>query len=232
MGLSFLLALVAIFFIIERPIENNPSSQNEESEAVEKSPLSGNHSLEIKTAESNILWQGERTILTTHVNTGTLALVSGSFEVENGVPTEGEFMVDMNSLTLTSVHGVGPREGGGDMLLAHLKSSDFFDVENFSEASFVLTSAEKTEGDFVYTVKGDMTIKGITEEIVFPAEIYSREGNVIVDADLVLDRTRWDVSFGSENVFENLGDKVIADEFMLEIRLIAGIPVGEPEFGL
>ena len=224
-GLSFILALFAIFLIMERPVNNNKMYQEDKEDStsvVQESPVLGDYNVSIDTKKSTLTWQGQRTILTTNINIGTLQFSSGNMEIRDGELVGGEFIVDMNSFSLISVHGLGPREGGGDILLGHLLSSDFFNVEEYKEALFTITSSKRSESYAnEYVVTGDMTIKDFTNEITFPVRLFKQNGFIVAEASLTLDRTLWDIRFGSKTFFDNLGDQVIDDKFSLEISLVS-----------
>ena len=107
-----------------------------------------------------------------------------------------------------------------DKLVGHLKSDDFFGVETHPTATFVLKSAEKKSGN-EYTVKGDLTIKGITKSIEFPATVKVSGNTLEASAEVVIDRSKFDVKYGSGSFFDGLGDKMIYDDFTLDISLVA-----------
>ena len=99
-------------------------------------------------------------------------------------------------------------------LESHLKSEDFFGVDNYPEASLTIkTSVLKNDGN--YLVEGDITIKGITQPISFNISIQNKEGK----AKLIFDRTKHNVTYRSGNFFQNLGDKLIYDDIEIEAQL-------------
>ena len=123
--------------------------------------------------------------------------------------TGGEFVVDMTSLVTT--------DDLGDMkakLEGHLKSDDFFSVQNHPTAKLVFTKAESFN-DNSYTVTGNLTIKGITKPITLVVSVFTDKAT----ATAKIDRTKYDIKFRSGNFFENLGDKTIYDEFDLVVNL-------------
>ena len=109
-------------------------------------------------------------------------------------------------------------------LESHLKSDDFFSTEKYPKATFVATKVESKGGD-QYLVKGNLTIKGITNEIEFPATIQISSGQVAAKAKILVDRTKFDIKFRSGNFFENLGDKAIEDNFELNVDLVGSANV-------
>ncbi len=170
--------------------------------------------LAVNTKASTIVWTGSKVVGNSH--TGTLQLTSGSLDISNGKLKGGSFVVDMNSLTDTDLTGEwkGKLEG-------HLKSDDFFGVETYPTAEFKITKAKST-GDGSYDVTGDITIKGKTESISFTTSLTEAGGGYEAAATITVDRSKFDVRYGSGSFFDNLGDKAISDDFTLEVKLVTG----------
>ena len=139
---------------------------------------------------------------------GTIDLATGSLEFEDGQLIGGQFEVNMTTITVTDLSGRSKKS-----LEGHLKSDDFFGVEQFPTATMVITSVEKN--DTGYTVTGDFTIKGATHPVIFPMTVEENSAN----AEVKIDRSKYNVRYGSNSFFDNLGNKVIYDEFDLEISL-------------
>jgi polyisoprenoid-binding protein YceI len=106
-------------------------------------------------------------------------------------------------------------------LLNHLKSDDFFNVEKFPTAVLKIKNAKSVEGFTgpTYEITADLTIKGKTNEVKFPAMIQTKDGKTTATANITIDRTKWDIKYGSGKFFTGLGDKVINDEFKLDVAL-------------
>lgn len=159
----------------------------------------------VNIEESTIQWEGEKL---TGSHEGTISLKDGFFLMENGELVGGEFVADMSSIDVTDLEGDSRAK-----LMGHLKSDDFFGVETHETATFVMTTVAK-KGD-VYGVSGDLTIKGKTNPIAFDLKM---DGSTAT-TNLTIDRTKYDVRYGSGSFFDNLGDKTIYDEFNLAINL-------------
>ncbi len=106
-------------------------------------------------------------------------------------------------------------------LEGHLNSPDFFDVAGNPTASFEVTSANPVETGTEYTheLTGNMTIKGIAKQITFPAKVEAVEGGVKASSTFAIDRTQWEIKYGSGSFFEGLGDKAIKNEIELTLDL-------------
>jgi len=161
---------------------------------------------EVKTDASTVAWKAYKV---TGSHTGTIDLKSGALTFDGDKLTGGEFVVDMPTLVSTDLEG----ESKGK-LEGHLKSDDFFGVDNHGTSKLVFTSVSPS-GKNSYEVTGDLTIKGITKPVTFDVSIYGSKAT----ATLKVDRTNYDVKYGSGSFFENLGDKTIYDEFDLVVDL-------------
>lgn len=157
---------------------------------------------EIKTDQSKLVWKGYKFTGSHH---GTVDIKSGSLTFQDHKLIGGEFVVDMPTLVSLDAQG-----GMKTKLEGHLKSDDFFGVENHPTSTLVFTEVV-TSGKNSYDVKGDLTIKGKTNPIVFKISIYGGKAT----ASLKVDRSKYDVRYGSASFFDNLQDKVIYDEFDL-----------------
>ena len=157
---------------------------------------------EIKTENSKVVWKGYKV---TGSHEGIINLKSGSFNFEENVLAGGEFEIDMTTIVNTDMEGEykGKLEG-------HLKSDDFFGVENFPTAKLVFTSVN-VKGKNSYVVIGNLTIKGKSNPITFEISIYGNKAT----ASLKIDRTKYDIKYGSSSFFDDLKDKAIYDEFDL-----------------
>ncbi|MBT4153738.1 MAG: YceI family protein [Candidatus Magasanikbacteria bacterium] len=185
----------------------------------DQAPLTFTHAIVLN--ESSLTWAGEKIVGGAH--NGTVEFLSGGLYLEDGNIVGGEFEVDMNTITDLDL----TKEGSKLSLENHLKGTDFFDVENFPTAKVVITSAEPT-GEAppaaTHNIVADLTIKGVTNEITFPANItFDDEQGVIeysAEADMVLDRTKWNLTYGSGSFFKELGDGAIRDEMKLGFDLL------------
>ncbi len=161
----------------------------------------------IETSQSQITWTGREVSTSSHY--GTLDFVSGNFEISNGAIVNGEFIVDMTSINNQDMEGDSKAR-----LESHLKSDDFFSVESYPTAAISINSSELIS-DGKWNVSADLSIKGFTHPVNF--EMISSEDGW--SANLVFDRSKYDVRFRSGSFFENLGDKLIYDDIELSINL-------------
>lgn len=160
----------------------------------------------IDIKNSKIEWEGEKM---TGSHNGTIQLKEGFLLMENNELVGGEFIVDMTTIKVLDLTGEDKQK-----LEGHLSSDDFFGVKNHPTAKLVFKSVAK-KSNSVYGVSGDLTIKGKTNPIAFDLEMEKNEAEI----DLVIDRSKYDVRYGSGSFFDNLGDKTIYDDFELDIEL-------------
>ncbi len=172
---------------------------------------SGSYS--INTVESAVQWKGYKV---TGEHAGVINLKSGNLDFDDsGKLTGGTVVIDM-----TSIKPVGMDGKSGTKLEGHLKSADFFGVEMHPTAKLEITkvAAKGTPGD--YKVTANLSIKKTTKEIKFYANVSEENGTVKATADIKIDRTDFNVRYGSGNFFDGLGDKTIYDEFDLTVNLV------------
>lgn len=163
---------------------------------------------EINLNKSNVKWTGNK-IGGSH--NGEIKIKSGYFEFKGGDIVSGEVLMDMNSITDLDLKD----EGYNQKLIGHLKSDDFFGVEKFPTSMFKVTKASSFK-DGKTTLTGVLTIKGKSENI--SVDITKKEN--IYSAQLKVNRSKYDVRYGSKSFFDNLGDKVIDDIFILDIQIV------------
>jgi polyisoprenoid-binding protein YceI len=172
----------------------------------------------VDTKASTLTWLGKKV---TGQHTGTIGISSGELVGEGKSIKEGSFEIDLNSITVTDITD----PGSNAKLVSHLKADDFFAASKFPKAAFVISSISPKSGND-YTVKGKLTIKGKTNDIEFPATISNDGKQVTANAKIVVDRTKFDIRYGSKTFFENIGDKAISDEFELTLKLVANQQAG------
>jgi polyisoprenoid-binding protein YceI len=163
--------------------------------------------LSADTTKTQLLWLGEK-VLGQH--NGTIHLQSGWLNWQDNKILSGEFIIDMASLKESERN---------KMLEGHLKSDDFFGVAKFPTAKLVITgSTPFDKGSAVVT--GTLTIKDISNPLEFKATTQKKDDGVWFYANIVVDRTKYNIKYGSGSFFDNLGDKTIYDEFKLKVNLL------------
>ncbi|MGB0648368.1 MAG: YceI family protein [Bradymonadia bacterium] len=159
------------------------------------------HSDEIDTANSSFTWKATKV---TGGHEGQIFPSAGNIEVKDGAIQSGNVTMDMKTFTVTDIQGKWAAK-----LLGHLKSSDFFDVEKFPEATLTFGRIEAG------TARGQLTIKGKTNPVIFKV---TQTGNAYTGT-LTFDRTKFGMIYKSGNFFKDIGDKAIHDEVNLSFKV-------------
>lgn len=162
----------------------------------------------IDSKKSQINWVGEKV---TGKHTGTIDFKSGYLVLDKNALKGGSFTVDMTSIVVTDL---APGKGK-EKLEGHLKDEDFFGTDKFETAALDFKKIA-SKGKDVYTVTADLTIKGITNPVTFDIAL---KGNT-ASTKVMIDRTKFDIKYGSGSFFDNLGDKTINDQFELNVNLV------------
>lgn len=171
-------------------------------------------SLKVNVAKSELTWNGKKV---TGEHTGKIKMKEGVITLEDNKLIGGNFVADLGSMTNTDLTD----KDYNAKLIGHLKSDDFFSVEKHPTATFVVTKAVPTKTN-TYNVTGDLTIKGITKPITFPVTVIPTSNGVTASGTMVVDRSKYDIKYNSKSFFENLGDKMIYDDFTIDVKLVAG----------
>ncbi len=174
---------------------------------------------EIDVAASVIRWTGQNLF---NYHEGTLKLAAGALVLTQGKLGKGGFTIDMNSIACDDLADSTLNA----MLVAHLRTSDFFEVNEHPTASFIMTSAnpipDATEGLPNHTITGDLTIRGLTRELSFPAVIAAADADhVTAQAHVQFDRTQFGSRYGSGKFFAFLGKHVVNDLIHLHLKIVA-----------
>ena len=167
----------------------------------------------VSAQKSEVTWNGKKV---TGQHFGTISVNYGDLMVADGELVGGSFEIDMGSITVTDLEGDYKQK-----LEGHLKSDDFFGVETYPTAKFKITKVVSKGMPGEYKITGDLTIKSTTKPIKFDAKMMSEGNAVVAMADIVVDRSEYDVRYGSGSFFDNLGDKTIYDDFTLSVKIVS-----------
>lgn len=204
--------VIALFFVFSGRKSEAPVEESVVTEEAITVLIAGDYRL--NTEESFVSWEGE--YLTGLKEQGTVKLQSGNLTVSDGSIVGGEFVVDLNTIT---------SEPYIERLVNHLKSDDFFGVETYPTAKFVLKTFEPTTGDGSslgrYVIAGDMTIRDITLPISIIATVTEEDDTLIAKSSFALNRADWEIKYNSASFFSNLGDRVIRDAIVIGLDLKA-----------
>ncbi|MCU0392040.1 MAG: YceI family protein [Thermoflexibacter sp.] len=217
--INYLILMIALL-----PFSCQAPAKEENKNNTEASPLSsqvGNEKYVINTKESVITWKGSM-LISTDSHTGYVSLTKGELMLENGQLVGGAVEIDMNTIT-DEVHG------SDNGLVEHLKDADFFDVKKFPLSTIAITKFPSEKGE--HRVAGNLTIKGITRPVTFPAKMEVKNGIFKADGKLVINRTHWGIHYNSATLgfLDNLADKAISDSVKFHIKIVAKKPLSTAE---
>ena len=167
----------------------------------------------VDTKATSATWLGKKV---TGQHNGNINILKGSVITTHGSIIGGTIEFDMNSITCADLTDKGYNE----KLVGHLKSDDFFSTTKFPNATFEITKAILKSGND-FDVTGKLTIKGITNEITFPAAIKMDGSTIVTIAKIIVNRTKFEIKYGSASFFDKIGDKAINDDFELNVNVVA-----------
>jgi polyisoprenoid-binding protein YceI len=172
-------------------------------------PLSKPVSYTVDVEKSSLTWIGKKL---TGGHNGTIALQSGNLLFDGKKLSGGNFAIDMATIKDADK---------SERLEGHLKADDFFGVDKFATSTFVIKKV--TQSGNKLNVSGNLTIKGVTQAVSFPATLaWNTDGSVTATAEkIVVDRTKFGIKYRSKGMFPDIGDKMIYDDFELAVKLVA-----------
>jgi len=204
------LTIVAGAFLLASCVSNPEGKRAETSDNVEEAALSQTaHQLAVDTAQSSVHWTGRKVSGEHH---GDVKIKSGTLTVEGGKLVGGNFIIDLTTITNHDLDGEykGKLEG-------HLKSADFFDVDNHPEASFEITNVGEGAETGHVVISGNLTIRGVTKNITFDAQVQEATDTAVkATADFNIAREDWGVNYAGQ------ADDLISKEINFKVTLVAG----------
>jgi polyisoprenoid-binding protein YceI len=214
-----LLVLSAGLFLLTACQDDPKADQAQTGEAQTVNATTGN-SYKADLAQSRVEWTGTKPV---GQHRGTMKLQDGSLNVDNGAITGGKFVIDMKSMELIDEDTATNRKLGG-----HLKGEDFFQVDQHPTSTFEITGVksgvdqvageELIMKDATHMVTGNLTLKGITKSVTFPAKISVNDNSVTADANFNIDRTQWNIVYNND---KGLGDNFIRPTVNIVLHLVA-----------
>ncbi len=206
----FLLVTVLAFSLTSCKEDKSKKVETHHEKPVKKIATSG----EFKVLNSKMTWKGFKA---TSSHDGEITIKEGKLYVKDNKLVGGEFEIDMNSITNTDMAKDDPYN---KKLVDHLKNADFFDVQKYPKATFEITNVSVK--DEVSIIEGNLTIKGITKNISFPASVLVEKSGVTLLSDKIkIDRTDFGIKYKSGKFFKNLKDKLINDIFEVSFKISA-----------
>ncbi|MBL86598.1 MAG: lipid-binding protein [Winogradskyella sp.] len=191
-------------------------AEEAETKAAEEAAVAKSTAVTFKadTDRSTIVWKGFKP---TGSHEGTISIKEGNIAVNDKTVESGKFTIDMSTIVVTDIP---ESEEGNAKLQGHLSGPDFFDVKGFPTAEFEVTGLENKEGKTM--LSGNLTMKGETNNISFPVKTSFDEDMMTLKSEtFTIDRSKWNIKYGSKSFFDDLGDKFINDDIELTVNLVA-----------
>ena len=167
---------------------------------------------------STLGWEGKAV---THGHNGTIQFTGGDLLVKDNAVVGGTTTVDMKTIKATDIKDADTQT----KFVGHMSSDDFFGAEKNPTSTFKIVSITPIKGAAAdannATIVGDMTIKGTTNRLTFPAKVGVKNGVAAATGKVTVDRTKFGLKYGSKSFFDSIGDKAIYDEFTLDFNVIA-----------
>lgn len=167
----------------------------------------------IQKLSSTVNWTGKKVL---GLHTGSISIADGFIEIEDNLIKSGEIQIDMTSIVITDIEDKKTH----DDFLVHLKNADFFAVDKFKIAKLVISGSKQT-GNNKLKIDGILTIKDISHPVSFIASVEIFTDFLHSLGEIVIDRTMYNIRYGSGKFLQNLGNNLIYDDFVLQFKLIA-----------
>lgn len=212
-------AYFTLFLLSLMVVACGPSgTEIESSDAVAaENPVAATATFTVDTTASAVEWEGSKLVGGSHE--GIIPIESGSLTANGNELVGGVFVLDVTRLENRDLDG----EGKGK-LEGHLKSADFFDVEQHPTATFEITGVSPVSGqdEYNHEITGNLTLKGTSRSITIPAMITVENNQITASTpDFVIDRTEWGMQYGSGSIAGIAQDNIINDEVGLNLSLVA-----------
>lgn len=218
-------ALLALASCTDAP----ESDQAKTSEAQAAADATAGEAWKVDTAQSSLVWIGTKV---TGYHSGTVPVKAGSLTLRNDSLAAGRFTLDMTRMAVTGPEGSD--DAGNKKLLGHLQSPDFFDVAAHPDASFEITGVKPFSGTVqdtavtrqealsqyrvpnpTHTISGNLTIKGVSKNIEFPARVTLIGNQLEALAKFNIDRRQWNITYPGKP------DDLIRDDIHMGIAIRA-----------
>lgn len=210
----FLLAIFVLTACTQAPDAPKAKGSDPQPVASTTTPATATQATyKVDLAKSVVNWVGTKP---TSRHNGTINISDGSFNVDKGEIKTGSFTLDINSIAVTDLTGDKKAD-----LESHLKDADFFDAGKFPAAKFEITgitAQPSADKKYTHNVSGNMTIKDITKNISFPANIKVSDTEISAQSEFNILRTDFGMTYKSD---KSLGDKLINPEVNLALNITA-----------
>ena len=177
------------------------------------SPLTLGQKYIIDIKESVVTWKGSMLLASEEEHTGYVYISKGELMIEKGQLVGGTVEIDMNTIEYKD-------KTNKNTPVKHLKSPDFFDVEKFPISTITITRVASVSGKTI-KVTGNLTIKGVTRLVTFPAKMEVKDGILKANGKLIIDRTDWGIRYRSGKFYDIVADEIVSDDIEFYMNIVA-----------
>jgi polyisoprenoid-binding protein YceI len=205
---TYLILIIAPFFFgCGGPVKEEDKSNQS------ASSISLGQKYIIDTKESVLTWKGSMVFDFEEEHVGYVYISKGELMIEKDSLVGGTAEIDMKTIEYKD-------KESKNTPVKHLKSPDYFDVEKFPISTFSITKVAYA-GRGNIKVTGNLTIKGMTHPVTFPAKIKVKDGMAEANGKVVIDRTQWGIRYRSGKFYDNLADQAVSDNIEFLIKIVA-----------
>jgi polyisoprenoid-binding protein YceI len=209
---TYLILIIALLFFGCRGPVKQENKDNASSNFVSLEHVAGEKYI-IDTKESVLTWEGSMVFGFEEKSIGYVYISKGELMIEKSQLVGGEAEIDMNTIEYKD-------KASNNTPVKHLKSPDYFDVEKFPISTFSITKVAYVIREYI-KVTGNLTIKGITNPVTFPAKMEVKDGIVRANGKVVIDRTQWGIRYRSGKFYDNLADQAVSDDIEIQMNIVA-----------
>ena len=202
-----ILIITSLFFGCRGPVKE----ENKNNASASSVPQGQKYNIDTK--ESVVTWQGSMLLASEGEHTGYVYISKGELMIEKGQLVGGTVEIDMNTIE-------NKDKENKNSPIKHLKSPDFFDVEKSPISTFAITRVASANGENI-KVTGNLTIKGITHPVTFPAKMEVKDGVVKANGKLIIDRTDWGIRYESGKFYDIIANQTISDDIEFLMKIVA-----------
>jgi len=208
-----ILSLTIFLAACEDPAANKPkatttnasNSATTANNSTAAAPGAKTETLAISPENSKVEFIGSKV---TGKHDGGFKKFAGTIALVNGKPEDSTVSIDIDTTSVFT---------DTDGLTKHLQTGDFFDIAKYPKASFkatkIVPDTEKGAGN--YMVTGDLTLRGVTKSVTFPATITVAGDGVEVNAEFSVNRKDFNILYAGK------ADDLIRDDVVIKLDLKA-----------
>jgi polyisoprenoid-binding protein YceI len=202
----FFLIIVPLFPACRGPVKESKID-------LPASSVSAGQKYLVDTGQSVVTWKGSMLLAPDKEHVGYVHISKGELMIDKDRLTGGSIEIDMNTIEYKD-------KEDRNTPVQHLKSPDYFDVEKFPVSTIAITRVESVS-DTDIKITGNLTIKGVTRPVTFPAKIEVKDGTVKADGQMTIDRTDWGIRYRSGKFYDVIADEIVSDDIGFVMKIVA-----------